>query len=159
MFVWQNLLLGCTECGRLKGDRFPLATDGAPLLVNPSEEDPWMHLDFEPDTGHLTARWESNGNVSTKGQATVGLLRLDQREALERVYQRTFRRLCAEVEAALAGSVVDTSLLDRLRRLDDHGLLGWCFSERGAGHAPFSTLRSEFTAIWTAGVAQFSFSP
>lgn len=41
LFLWPNLLLCCTECGRLKGDRFPLA-EGQPLLIDPTAEEPWL---------------------------------------------------------------------------------------------------------------------
>jgi hypothetical protein len=50
MFRWPNLLLCRTECERLKGDRFPLQ-HGSPLLVDPTQEDPWQHIDFDPGTG------------------------------------------------------------------------------------------------------------
>ena len=53
MFMWLNLLLCCTECGRFKGDRFPLAED-QPLLIDPTAEDPWLYLDFDPVTALLT---------------------------------------------------------------------------------------------------------
>jgi hypothetical protein len=38
MFVWLNLLLCCAECGRFKGDEFPLS-NGQPLLIDPTMED------------------------------------------------------------------------------------------------------------------------
>lgn len=161
MFGWTNLLLGCTECGRLKGDRFPLES-GAPLLVDPSAEDPWEHLDFDSDTGNLMARVDAaSGAPSRKGEATVDLLQLDAREALSNVYKRTFRRLCAEVDSALdaARGVAArdaAALLDRLQAADDHGLLAWCFSERGARHSSFDRLRRELPDAWTAGVARFA---
>jgi hypothetical protein len=44
MFVWLNLLLCCAGCRRIKGDRFPVAGD-QPLLVDPTAEDPWRHLE------------------------------------------------------------------------------------------------------------------
>lgn len=69
-FVWSNMLLCCTECGRLKGDQFPLSQTGQPSLVDPSAEDPWDHLDFDPDTGNLTARYDiASGAPSAKGSA------------------------------------------------------------------------------------------
>jgi uncharacterized protein (TIGR02646 family) len=161
MFAWTNLLLGCAECGRLKGDRFPLDS-GAPLLVDPSAEDPWEHLDFDSDTGNLMARVDrASGEPSRKGATTVDLLQLDAREALSNVYKRTFRRLRAEVDAALdaargVGAPDGAALLDRLQAADDHGLLAWCFSERGARHPSFDRLRRELPDTWNAGVARFA---
>ncbi len=58
-FEWPNMFLCCTECGRLKGDRLPLLPGGQPALVDPSAEDPWEHLDFDPDTGNVTARYDT----------------------------------------------------------------------------------------------------
>ncbi len=55
-FRWSNLLLCCTECGRFKGGRFPLQGE-APLLIDLSAEDPWAHLDFDPDTGNISPRF------------------------------------------------------------------------------------------------------
>ena len=70
-FQWANLLLCCTECGRLKGSQFPMLGD-QPLLIDPCAEDPWLHLDFDPDTGNLTARFDIRANDwSTKGSKTV----------------------------------------------------------------------------------------
>lgn len=161
MFEWRNLLLGCTECGRLKGDRFPL-DKGEPLLIDPSDEDPWEHLDFDSETGNLMARvCATSGLPSRKGEATVGLLKLDEREGRSSVYRRTFLRLrdvvASELDSARGVSTPDAAtLLDRLQNIDDHGLLAWCFSERGARHVPFDRLRCEFPKLWTAGVARFT---
>lgn len=149
MYQWTNLLLCCTVCGRLKGNRFPVQR-GRPQLVDPSLENPWNHLDFDPTTGNLSARYlPSRGRWSPKGQATVDLLQLDRREAVARGYQATLRRLAAHVRLALAAPAVDTAALcASLRADDDHGLLGWCFSVRGAQHAPFSDLQGRDPAAW-----------
>lgn len=156
MFVWTNLLLGCTECGRLKGERFPME-NGLPLLLDPSAEDPWEHLDFDSDTGNLTPRYGRDGRTSRKGEATVGLLQLDQREALARVYLRTFRRLCDALVAAMDSESPDAeSLLVRLRTLDDHGLLPWCFSDRGARHPTLDRLRRDFVVLWSKCIECFA---
>ena len=132
LFVWPNLLLCCTECGRFKGDRFPL-DGGHPLLIDPTTEDPWDYLEFEPQTGIVSARFDKADNgLSPKGSATVELLHLNEREAMNEGYRRTFRRLGSAVDAALAtGSPNPEALAAELRELDEHGLLGWCFSERG----------------------------
>lgn len=68
MFVWANLLLCCTPCGRHKGNRFPVQ-DGESLLIDPTIDDPWDFLDFDPATGNLTPRfsiqsedWEPKGD-------------------------------------------------------------------------------------------------
>lgn len=158
LFRWLNLLLCCAECGRLKGNRFPL--DGvSPLLVDPTAEDPWEFLDFDPATGIVMARYDVIADrQSPKGAATVAVLQLNQREAMNEGYRRTYRRLGAAVEGALASEDPDAArLLDELRELDDHGLLGWCFSPRGQSETPFRQLFDQHRATWercAAAVAQ-----
>jgi len=152
-FIWSNMLLCCTECGRFKGSRFPLA-DGQPLLVDPSAEDPWAHLDFDPDTGNLTARYDPAGQPSAKGETTVDLLQLDRREAMAIGNLRTYRRLSAYVREVLGRGEVDTGqLVYELQQLDDHGLMGWCFGGAGARLAPFDELRRCFPDAWAACAA------
>jgi uncharacterized protein (TIGR02646 family) len=47
-FEWANLLLACDICNnpRHKGTKFPLDTNGAPLLINPTDNNPVSHLKF-----------------------------------------------------------------------------------------------------------------
>lgn len=81
IFVWDNFLLCCTECGRFKGDKFP-TDDGGALLIDPTIEEPWTHLDFDPVVGALVPRFSVEGpTTSAKGEATVQVLQLDRREA------------------------------------------------------------------------------
>lgn len=149
MFAWLNLLLCCTECGRFKGNRFPLR-NGHPQLVDPTAEDPWQFLDFDPATGVIVARFDPAANdESPKGTETVRLLQLDRREALNDGYLKTWRRLTATVESALGQVQLDANTLaTALEQADDHGLLGWCFSGTGQKVAPFSTLRAQHPHIW-----------
>lgn len=153
-FQWTNMLLCCTECGRLKGDRFPLA-ESEPLLVNPAEENPWLYLDFDPDTGNVTARYDvASDSFSSKGDATVRILRLNRRESLSEGNRRTYLRLVDYVQKALEQSDLDTSnFVEQLRQADDHGLLGWCFTGTGTRLEPFVTLREKVPEVWAACVA------
>jgi uncharacterized protein (TIGR02646 family) len=155
-FEWPNLLLCCTECGRLKGDRFPRLPNGQPELVDPSAEDPWDHLDFDPDTGNLTARYDlASASPSPRGVSTVKLLQLDRREAMTEGYRRTFRRLanCLRDAMATGGAIETARLVSELLRLDDHGLLGWCFGPIGGTFHPFVDLRLRNPDAWAACVA------
>jgi uncharacterized protein (TIGR02646 family) len=149
MFQWPNLLLCCAECGRFKGDRFPVS-DGLPLLVDPTAEEPWLHLDFDPMTGNVVARFDIDQNDwSRKGQATVETLKLDRREALAIGYQKTFRRLVAVIERFLKDNNASSeSLLKLLQEADDHGLLGWCFMGTGQLMPPFADLQAERPEAW-----------
>lgn len=149
MFLWPNLLICCTECGRFKGDRFPLQGD-EPLLVDPSADDPWQHLDFDPATGNISARFDPNANDwSNRGVETVEVLQLDRREALAAGYQKTHQRLKSLVDAAIQQVPTDAqTLATGLRDADDHGLLGWYFTGTGQNVEPFSSLRMQHPDVW-----------
>jgi uncharacterized protein (TIGR02646 family) len=154
MFLWPNLLLCCAECGRLKGDRFPLVA-GQPMLIDPTAEEPWLCLDFDPTTGNLVARFDlESDDWSPKGQKTVEILQLDRREALAAGYRRTYRRLTALVERYLneSGSSAD-SLVAALRDADDHGLMGWCFIGTGRNAPPFRDLCECQPDVWATCLA------
>lgn len=149
MYQWENLLLCCTECGRFKGNRFPLSSNRA-LLIDPTSEDPWKHLDFDPATGNICARFDLLLNDwSAKGTATVEVLKLDQREGLSAGYLKTLRHLSDIVQRAVMGGVpVVLPLISELQHADDHGLLAWCFSDRGQALPPFSDLHQRYPAVW-----------
>ena len=102
-FRWNNWLLSCTECGRIKGSKFPLSANSRPLLVDPCAEDPWQHLDFDTDTGNLMAKYDTALSApSPKGVETVKALELNQREALAAGYLLTHERLKVIVEEAVS---------------------------------------------------------
>jgi uncharacterized protein (TIGR02646 family) len=149
IFRWPNLLLCCTECGRFKGDRFPL-DNGAPMLVDPTVDDPWTFLDFDPATGNIVARFDTAVNDwSGRGAKTVERLQLDRREALAASYQKTNRRLVSSVETAIRQDLPDANALAAaLQENDDHGLLGWYFRGTGQNVSPFRELRSLHPGVW-----------
>ncbi|MBK6972203.1 MAG: TIGR02646 family protein [Sterolibacteriaceae bacterium] len=151
-FEWSNMLLCCTECGRFKGSQFPMA-NRRPMLIDPTAEDPWQHLDFDPDTGNLTARFDLHvGDWSVRGAKTVEILRLNRREAMSAGYLKTYRRLTRIVQTSLAlladGAPEAPELLAALRDADDHGLLPWCFDGAGQTFAPFSELCHQYPQVW-----------
>ena len=62
----------CSRCNsNFKRDRFPLDGAGAPLLVNPSEEEPLDHLSFSPSTGRFEPR-------SSKGDPSIDVFGLNR---------------------------------------------------------------------------------
>lgn len=154
-FSWPNMLLCCTECGRLKGDSFPLTETNQPILVDPSAEDPWEYLDFDPDTGNLTARFDAvRGLPSSRGEATVRILHLDRREGMAEGYRRTYLRVVACVTNALKAAAIDPDeLINSLQQIDDHGLLGWCLGPIGVRIQPFSELHRRAPEVWMAYMA------
>lgn len=149
MFRWLNMLLCCTECGRFKGDRFPLI-DEQPALIDPTIDNPWEFLDFDPDTSLLVARYDhEHQQEMPKGERTVRVLNLDRREALSNGYRQTFRRLQRRIVEALAQPEPDADVLFHdLSADDDHGLLGWCFDGLGSRVAPFSDLQIRHPQVW-----------
>lgn len=155
MFRWPNLLLCCTECGRFKGNVFPLDAGAQPLLVDPSEVNPWDFIDFNPDTCTFVARYDlATEAPSARGAKTVDLLQLDRREALEAGYRKTHRRILALFERALQQSDVDPdALCQDLNEADDHGLLGWYLTGTGQHLSPFREIRAKHPKAWDVCVA------
>lgn len=160
MFVWENLLLCCAECGRWKGDEFPTTMDGHALLLDPTADDPWAHLDFDPLTGMLAPRFDPVAErFDARGEATIALLRFAERDAMHEQYRRTWRRLCRVVRAAVARPAAEGStLLRELAEEDDHGLLAWCFSTRGAAESPFRELQQRHPKAFAECAAAVSSS-
>lgn len=149
-FQWNNWLICCTECGRLKGSKFPMA-NGKPLLIDPARENPWTHLEFDSDTGNLTARYDVKAcDWSRKGAETVNVLHLDAREALAAGYRKTYLRLAAVLNAALAAPAVPgaADLVNKLKEEDEHCLLEWCFCFAGQQEAPFSQFKNQHPLLW-----------
>jgi len=150
MYLWENLLIACTQCGRFKGKQFPRADDGAPLLIDPTAEDPWEFLDFDPVTGNLNARYLlSAGEYSAKGETTVTVLHLDKREGVSAGYRKTYRRLC-ELVMAWSDQNLAENYLERLGEVDDHGLLGWFLHGAGENEPAFVCFRERHPDAWLA---------
>ena len=150
MFRWRNLLLCCTECGRFKGNQFPLQGK-RPLLIDPSKEEPWHYLDFDPDTGNLIARFDLQQNAfSPKGEKTVQILQLDRREVLAAGYLKTYRHICKKVQRFMdAPNLSVDKFISELREVDDHGLLGWFFMGTGQHDRLFLALQKQLPEVWS----------
>ena len=121
-----------------------------PLLLNPTEQDPWIDLDFDPATGNVVASFDTaTAQWSERGTITAKVLHLDRREAMAAGYIKTFRRLVQIVERALAQQELDCALLIAdLADAEDHGLLGWSFRGSGQTVVPFDTLREQYPEVW-----------
>ena len=149
IFRWRNLLLCCTECGRFKGNQFPL-NGKRPLLIDPSKEEPWRYLDFDPDTGNITARFDKQTNAYfPKGEKTVEILKLDRREAVAAGYRDTHDKLCNIIQHFLEKSDKSSDILiTELLKVDQHGLLGWCFIGTGQDEMPFNEFKQQHPLLW-----------
>jgi uncharacterized protein (TIGR02646 family) len=148
MFEWQNLLLCCSGCGTFKGSTFPLS-HGDPLLVDPCVDDPWLHIDFNPETGILTALGDSE-----MGKETVAVLRLDERDGVNRSYRKSYRRIEAVLRQALDKGQPKQLLRD-LEDADDVGLLGWCFRGNGQRRKLLQDFRVHRPIYWAQCVAHW----
>lgn len=157
MFRWTNLLLGCTARGRdHKGAKFPLDARKQPLLIDPTKDDPWQFLDFDPRTGNFSARYDVSRNPTPKGEKTVEVLAFDRRESLAAGHQKTYKRISALIAEAAASSKANaTALISSLKGVDEYGLLGWCFRGTGINEHPMSSLRKTHPTIWAACVKAF----
>ncbi len=72
-FRWRNYLWACTHCNsHQKRDRFPLDDTGEPLLIDPTDDEPLLHLVFSPSTGE----WEA---LTPKGQTSIEVFGLRRR--------------------------------------------------------------------------------
>jgi uncharacterized protein (TIGR02646 family) len=74
-FDWLNYLLACTTCNSLKRQQFPLDEQNGPLLLNPTEEDPFDHLSFLPAEGDFSAK-------TPKGNWSIQVYCLNRRELM-----------------------------------------------------------------------------
>ncbi|MBE7158551.1 MAG: hypothetical protein INR62_09000 [Rhodospirillales bacterium] len=133
----------------MKGNQFPMQGRRT-LLIDPTREDPWKSLDFDPVTGNICARFDAvTQSWSNKGEKTVEVLQLDKREALAAGYLKTWRRLSEAVQEALGQIEPNPEvLITKLQAADDHHLLSWCFGDRGSACEPLSTLRRQHPALW-----------
>jgi uncharacterized protein (TIGR02646 family) len=84
-FTWENHLLACSACNNYKQDQFPLHND-APLLLDPTQDDPAAHLHYLPLMGAFTRR-------DAKGEATIEVLQLNARPMLRAGRRNAFEKL------------------------------------------------------------------
>lgn len=113
-FAWANHLLACTHCNsNHKRDRYPVDPAGHCLLIDPTGEDPALHLRLGLRTGVYTG-------LTRKGRTTIEIFGLD-RPTLQRGRAKAFVRCCsmlrdlggllADGEAAAAAEVADALLV------------------------------------------------
>jgi len=156
-FTWCNLLLMCAGCNRKKGAQFPIDSIGTALLIDPTVDKPWDHLQFDENTGNLVARWTNLG-FDPKGAATTIPTTLPLNiEAILEGRLRTTRRLRRSVETYLREraangdpNVALISLRSAIADNDDFGLSQWFFRLDGVNSQPFESLRRTFPVTWTS---------
>lgn len=69
-FIWENYLLACSFCNsNCKRTAFPLMGD-QPMLLNPIEDDPCEHLQYQPSDGRFRA-------IGPKGAISIDIFDLN----------------------------------------------------------------------------------
>jgi hypothetical protein len=162
VFRWINFLWICAACNRSKGNRFPCATDGQPLLLDPTLDEPWDHLFFDSATGEIAARWESaTGLESPRGITLLTIISSLRYQAVTEGRRRTYQRLKRAIRSFLSqsGGGNETpseesaqDLLDCIDDATDYGLAAWFFLRDGQEEEVFRSLRARFPAVWARAV-------
>lgn len=141
VFDWGNLLWICQPCNRLKGDKFPLAPDSSPLLLDPAVDRVWDYFCFVPETGYLVAREDVDPALQARAEATLSeditrlvfQLILDER-------RRTYRQLRRAISSYVASQLSAQDEEELLVACVDAGypeLCEWFLALDGSADSPF----------------------
>lgn len=113
-WTWSNLMFACPGCNRSgKNDGFPLAAGSTPLapedappgsehplLIDPGAENPMPHIQFVPVRKNKKRQWVPvPRNASSRGQATIIVLKLDRPELLDLYEKHVNDHVMPAVEA------------------------------------------------------------
>lgn len=152
-FIWKNFIWVCPVCNRYKSNRFPYDSTGYPLLINPTNEDPWAHLILDIDTGVLAPRYGLD-DFDAKGTITLKILEPINYEAAVEGRMRTITRLReatsllpSEDSSSEAISHGLRKLLDEVRH-DDYGVSAWFGIWDGGSEPEFRELRDRNVTAW-----------
>lgn len=160
VFRWLNFLWVCANCNRCKLHRFPCDAAGNPLLLDPTVDDPWDHLFFDPDTAELAARWDiASGEENPRGKAVLETLSPLRHQAVTEGRLRTLRALRRTLQAFQRDTSTSErseeavqDLLAGIEDAADYGIAVWFFLHDGRDEEPFRTFRERFPAIWKRAV-------
>jgi uncharacterized protein (TIGR02646 family) len=159
-FSWENMLLACTHCQRIKGDRFPLAVDGSASLIDPTSDDPWDFLVFVPETGRVTPRVDpATGLENARGETTCENLPLNDeplnfgRQRTVRAFRRaitTYRERALHDFALVSQSTASREIIDAFSDHNCYGLIEWFTLRDGKDDALFREFDRDFPGISAA---------
>jgi hypothetical protein len=149
-FLWRNLLWICPECNRRKVARFPLAEDGTPLILDPTEVDPWEILALDASSGFLAPRFLADGSVDARGEATLEVLETLNFETVVTGRARAIRRLREALRRSLLAGDTPEARRDVLHALedDDFGVVMWFVRHEGRHEPPFVNVSQQLPALW-----------
>lgn len=122
-YSWDNLLLACPKCNdsEHKGTKFPNRIQGGPL-IDPSFEDPAVHLEFLYD--HIT-KLATIKPLTARGKTTVDILKLNSRPALVKARSDLVRQLLV-LKQYDGLNIEATAILDEIR-MNGSGYWAWLF--------------------------------
>jgi hypothetical protein len=106
-FDWLNHFLACGPCNsNHKRDKFPVDTDGRPLLIDPTTEDPFEHL-------MLSLSTDVYYPLSDKGSETIDVCGLNRRQLMDgRRRARNVVAFCLQAWAATDRASRDAKLAE-----------------------------------------------
>lgn len=148
VFDWVNLLWICQPCNRRKGDRFPIAANGAPLLLDPTIHRGWDYFDFVPETGYLVCRVDITGIARKRAEATLDeqLTRLNH-EVILNERKRAARQLARAAKTFLASDRSASDEKEFFSACIDAGypeLCEWFYVLQGSSDQPFRDVIQAF---------------
>ncbi|MFC8711304.1 HNH endonuclease [Streptomyces sp. NPDC057197] len=148
-FVWKNFILVCPECNRNKSARFPVDSQGRPLIIDPTLEDPWDFLILDTKSGYLAARFLEE-DFDPKGDATIEVISCINHEAVIEGRRRVISRYYDALESLLESDdpVGLVGKLIREVREDEYGVGSWFARREGRDDPLFKQLRDRFPVIW-----------
>jgi len=139
-FCWDNFLLLCGKCNKLKTDKFALGADGVPLFIDPTADNPWSHIVYDSHVDLLSPRWRADGTEDPKGRFTIDALKeLLDRESVAEGRRRT-RRAIQRAIREFFDDRDDDALWRALLENDNYGLLDWYFLSDGKSDEPVREL-------------------
>lgn len=156
-FLWENLILVCSGCNRNKGTRFALDANASPMLIDPTNDDPWDHLFYESRTGIVTAKFLLTGQPDPRGDYTVKLSNLplniqavtDARLRTTRNLERCVKRFLESVESTVDRDPFEHELVSCVEDNNDHGLGAWFVLRDGRDESRFAQIRQRFPSTWS----------
>jgi uncharacterized protein (TIGR02646 family) len=112
-FRWDNLLLSCDLCNNVhhKGTKFPLDADGRPLLINPTNITPEVHLQFSWDHVATLACVYGRDQCGNETVQTFDLNGIKDRKELLKTRSKYVHSLMALIKLAEQGNEEAISFL------------------------------------------------
>lgn len=149
-FMWENMLLACAKCNRLKSEQLPGPTVGDRRLIDPTLDSPWDHLYYDDVTGMLSPRVRrEDGLRDAMGEYTTRPTLLPLNDEIVTEGRCRCSRAMKQVAASVltgnpGGGLLRQDALDRLGEnllaACGYGLGSWYLRYEGRTVPPFDQL-------------------